>query len=147
MGDVVNNRQSVMTVCVSICLPMPLTEKINGTLKICQCYYDHFCRCCPPGTQDASDDENHDANGNAIAEPFAHSLCANNFTVIAGGNQQVSANMSPHMEMQPEIVPNKPAGINSALPGILTSAVSSDPTSAGPNVPERKKRKKNRKTS
>ncbi|KAL5471151.1 hypothetical protein EMCRGX_G029235 [Ephydatia muelleri] len=49
-------------------------------------------------TNGASGDENDDTNGNVIAEPSAHH----------GEDQHVGANMSPHMEMQFEVVPPQP---------------------------------------
>lgn len=71
---------------------------------------------CILGTNGASGDENDDTNGNVIAEPSAHhgtygcSWCAtfDCFIVFIGEDQHVGANMSPHMEMQFEVVPPQP---------------------------------------
>ena len=55
------------------------------------------------------------------------------FTVFLIGKIHASANVLPHMEMQPEIVPNKATVIKSAQPD--TPPVSSVPTSAVSSVP------------
>ena len=99
--------------------------------------------CCTIGTNGASDDENDDTNGNVIAESSAHhgtygcSWCAtfDCFIVFIGEDQHVGANMSPHMEMQFEIVPNEAAVITSPQPGTPQSAVSNVPASTASNVP------------